>query len=43
MQTINRVVDVFPTHQQQQVRTQLSFVLEGVLSQTLLPKAQGKA
>ena len=42
VQTINRVVDVFPTHQQQQVRTQLSFVLEGVMSQTLLPKAGGK-
>jgi twitching motility protein PilT len=41
-QTINRVVDVFPTHQQQQVRTQLSFVLEGVLSQTLIPKITGK-
>ena len=40
VQTINRSVDVFPTHQQQQVRTQLSFVLEGVLSQTLIPKAQ---
>jgi twitching motility protein PilT len=42
VQTINRIVDVFPTHQQQQVRTQLSFVLEGVLSQTLIPKAQGR-
>jgi twitching motility protein PilT len=42
VQTINRVVDVFPTHQQQQVRTQLSFVLEGVLSQTLIPRANGK-
>ncbi|OGR31006.1 MAG: type IV pili twitching motility protein PilT [Desulfuromonadales bacterium GWD2_61_12] len=42
VQTINRVVDVFPTNQQQQVRTQLSFVLEGVLSQTLLAKASGK-
>ncbi len=41
VQTINRVVDVFPTHQQQQVRTQLSFVLEGVISQTLLPKIHG--
>ncbi|MFA5585848.1 MAG: type IV pilus twitching motility protein PilT [Saccharofermentanales bacterium] len=41
-QTINRIVDVFPTSQQQQIRTQLSFVLEGVISQTLLPKAQGK-
>jgi twitching motility protein PilT len=42
VQTINRIVDVFPTNQQQQVRTQLSFVLEGVLSQSLLPRADGK-
>jgi len=42
VQTINRVVDVFPPHQQTQVRTQLSFVLEGVLSQTLIPRADGK-
>lgn len=41
VQTINRIVDVFPTSQQTQVRTQLSFVLEGVLSQTLLPRAGG--
>jgi twitching motility protein PilT len=41
VQTINRVIDVFPAHQQAQVRTQLSFVLEGVLCQTLLPKANG--
>jgi twitching motility protein PilT len=42
VQTVNRIVDVFPTHQQQQVRTQLSFVLEGVLSQTLMPRLDGK-
>ncbi|MGE4545144.1 MAG: type IV pilus twitching motility protein PilT [Pedobacter sp.] len=42
VQTINRIVDVFPTNQQSQVRTQLSFVLEGVLSQNLLPKASGQ-
>jgi twitching motility protein PilT len=42
VQTINRIVDVFPTNQQQQIRTQLSFVLEGVLSQTLIPKLQGR-
>ncbi len=42
VQTINRIVDVFPTNQQTQVRTQLSFVLEGVLSQNLLPKASGR-
>ena len=42
VQTINRIIDVFPTHQQQQVRTQLSFVLEGVLSQTLMRRRDGK-
>src|SRR5512134_567970 len=41
VQTINRIVDVFPPYQQAQVRTQLSFVLEGVLSQILIPKASG--
>jgi len=41
-QTINRIVDVFPAYQQPQVRAQLSFVLEGVLSQALLPKANGQ-
>lgn len=41
VQTINRMIDVFPADQQAQVRTQLSFVLEGVLSQTLIPKASG--
>jgi twitching motility protein PilT len=41
VQTINRIVDVFPTHQQQQIRAQLSFVLAGVLSQLLLPRADG--
>jgi len=39
--TINRVVDVFPAHQQPQVRAQLSLVLEGILCQALLPKAGG--
>ena len=39
--TINRVVDVFPAHQQPQVRAQLSLVLEGILCQALLPKASG--
>src|SRR5690606_36981604 len=38
-QTINRIVDVFPSAQQAQVRTQLSFVLEGVLVQQLVPRA----
>lgn len=42
VQTINRIVDVFPPYQQTQVRAQLSFVLEGVLSQILLPRGQGK-
>jgi twitching motility protein PilT len=42
VQTINRIIDVFPAHQQSQVRAQLSFVLEGVISQMLLPKASGK-
>jgi twitching motility protein PilT len=41
VQTINRVIDVFPPYQQAQVRAQLSFVLEGVLSQTLIPRANG--
>jgi twitching motility protein PilT len=41
-QTINRIVDVFPEHQQAQIRAQLSFVLEGIICQTLLPRASGK-
>ncbi len=41
-QTINRIIDVFPAHQQSQIRTQLSFVLEGILCQSLLPKASGQ-
>ena len=40
-QTMNRIIDVFPTNQQAQVRAQLSLVLEGVLSQTLIPKIGG--
>ncbi len=39
--TINRIIDVFPAHQQQQIRTQLSMVLEGVMCQTLLPRLGG--
>jgi twitching motility protein PilT len=42
MESINRIIDVFPSHQQSQVRAQLAFVLEGVLTQTLLQKAKGK-
>ncbi len=41
VQTINRIIDVFPPHQQSQVRAQLSFVLEAVLCQQLLPRASG--
>ena len=41
-ESINRVIDVFPAHQQEQVRAQLAFVLEGVVTQTLLPKASGR-
>jgi twitching motility protein PilT len=41
-QTINRIIDVFPAHQQSQIRAQLSFVLEGILCQSLLPRATGQ-
>jgi twitching motility protein PilT len=41
-ESVNRIIDVFPSHQQSQVRAQLAFVLEGIVTQTLLPKAQGK-
>lgn len=40
-ESVNRMIDVFPPHQQPQVRTLLSFVVEGVLSQQLLPRADG--
>jgi twitching motility protein PilT len=40
--TINRIIDVFPSEQQAQVRAQLSLVLEGILCQALLPKADGQ-
>ncbi|MGH9775575.1 MAG: type IV pilus twitching motility protein PilT [Candidatus Acidiferrales bacterium] len=40
--TINRIVDVFPAHQQPQVRAQLSLVLEGILCQALLPRTDGR-
>jgi twitching motility protein PilT len=40
-QTINRIIDVFPPNQQSQIRAQLSFVMEGVIAQTLIPKADG--
>lgn len=42
IQTINRIIDVFPPHQQEQIRVQLSFVLEGILAQQLVPKKTGK-
>ncbi len=42
VETINRIIDVFPSHQQSQVRTQLSFVLQGILCQSLLPTRDGK-
>jgi len=42
VQTINRVIDVFPPHQQPQVRAQLSLVLQGVISQQLVPRKDGK-
>ncbi|MBK8096468.1 MAG: type IV pilus twitching motility protein PilT [Planctomycetes bacterium] len=41
-QTVNRIVDVFPAHQQQQIRTMLSFTLQAVVCQQLVPRAQGK-
>jgi len=40
--TINRVIDVFPSHQQSQIRAQLSLVLEGIICQALLPKVGGQ-
>jgi twitching motility protein PilT len=40
--TINRIIDVFPSHQQAQVRAQLSMVLEGILCQALLPRSDGR-
>jgi twitching motility protein PilT len=41
-EAINRIIDVFPAHQQSQVRAQLAFVLEGIVTQTLLPRAKGR-
>ncbi|RLD99805.1 MAG: type IV pili twitching motility protein PilT [Aquificota bacterium] len=42
VETINRIVDSFPSHQQTQIRSQLSFVLEGIICQQLLPRADGR-
>jgi twitching motility protein PilT len=41
VQTIDRIIDVFPPHHQSQIRTELSFVLEGVISQQLIPRVGG--
>ncbi len=41
VQTINRIIDVFPPHQQEQVRVQISFTVEGIISQQLIPKKSG--
>lgn len=41
IQTINRIIDVFPSHQQEQIRVQLSFVLEGIIAQQLVPRKSG--
>lgn len=42
IQSINRIIDVFPPHRQEQIRVQLSFVLEGIIAQQLIPKRQGR-
>ncbi len=42
VQTINRIIDVFPSHQQEQIRTQVSFTLQAVFCQQLVPKADGR-
>ena len=41
-ETVNRIIDVFPAHQQSQIRAQLAFVLEGVVTQILLQKSSGR-
>ena len=41
-QTIDRVIDIFPSHQQQQIRAQLSTALQGIVTQALCPRADGK-
>jgi twitching motility protein PilT len=41
-EAVNRIIDVFPAHQQSQVRAQLAFVLEGIVTQTLLPRRSGR-
>ena len=42
VQTVNRIVDAFPAHQQSQIRAQLAFVLEAVIAQQLIPRLDGK-
>ena len=42
-QTVDRIIDVFPSYQQQQIRLQLSATLQGVISQTIMPTAEGKS
>lgn len=42
IQTINRIIDVFPPHQQEQIRVQLSFVIEGIVSQRLITRQDGQ-
>ncbi|MBU7008774.1 type IV pilus twitching motility protein PilT [Phosphitispora fastidiosa] len=42
VQTIDRIIDVFPPYQQNQVRVQLALILEGIIAQTLLPRVDGK-
>ncbi len=42
VQTINRIIDIFPDQQQPQIRAQLSLILQGVISQQLIPKADGR-
>jgi twitching motility protein PilT len=41
-QTVDRIIDVFPSHQQAQVRAQLAIALQGIVTQTLIPKRDGK-
>ncbi len=41
-QTVDRIIDVFPSHQQSQIRTQLANALQGIITQTLIPKRDGK-
>jgi twitching motility protein PilT len=42
VQAINRIIDVFPPHQQEQIRVQMSFVLEGIVAQQLIPRKMGQ-